>query len=330
MPPLPRRPRTGERFEVHLSTRLPGGFWSAELRRPGPVASLPYRDGRAGMALRLPAGGSATLLAPYPVVSAADDGVASRLWMTVLQLPDPVHVYLGRHGVPIRYSYVAEPWPAAMYQTIFATEPGSAEMPSAGRPFTPDLVTRLVSRGIQIAPLLLHTGVASLEDHEPPYEEFYRVPPATAERVNAVRQSGGRVVAVGTTVVRALETVTDRDRRDPSRRRLDRPRHHARPAAAVGEFDDHRSARTARDAPGDARTGGERRDARSRERGAGECRHLRSLSSGAGLSRGAQRRLSVARVRGLASHTGAAAGLSAAGWGWGLGLGTAGLDVTRR
>ena len=96
-----------------------------------------------------------------------------------------------------------------MYQTVFATEPGSAEMPSAARPFTPELVTRLVSSGVQIAPLLLHTGVASLEDHEPPYEEFFRVPPETADRVNAAKRAGRRVVAVGTTVVRALETVTD-------------------------------------------------------------------------------------------------------------------------
>jgi S-adenosylmethionine:tRNA ribosyltransferase-isomerase len=96
-----------------------------------------------------------------------------------------------------------------MYQTVFATEPGSAEMPSAGRPFTPELVTRLVSNGVQIAPLLLHTGVSSLEDHEPPYEEYFRVPPETADRVNAARRAGHRVVAVGTTVVRALETVTD-------------------------------------------------------------------------------------------------------------------------
>jgi S-adenosylmethionine:tRNA ribosyltransferase-isomerase len=92
---------------------------------------------------------------------------------------------------------------------VFATEPGSAEMPSAGRPFTVELVTRLVSAGVQIAPLLLHTGVASLEDHEPPYEEYFRVPPETADRVNAARREGHRVVAVGTTVVRALETVTD-------------------------------------------------------------------------------------------------------------------------
>jgi S-adenosylmethionine:tRNA ribosyltransferase-isomerase len=96
-----------------------------------------------------------------------------------------------------------------MYQTVFATEPGSAEMPSAGRPFTAELIARLVSQGVQIAPLLLHTGVASLEHHEPPYEEYYRVPRDTAERVNAARHAGRHVVAVGTTVVRALETVTD-------------------------------------------------------------------------------------------------------------------------
>ena len=82
-----------------------------------------------------------------------------------------------------------------MYQTVFATEPGSAEMPSAGRPFTPELVTRLVSTGVQIAPLVLHTGVASLEIHEPPYEEYFRVPRQTAERINAAqagRRSGYR------------------------------------------------------------------------------------------------------------------------------------------
>ena len=109
-----------------------------------------------------------------------------------------------------------------MYQTVFATEPGSAEMPSAGRPFTPELVTRLVSRGVQIAPLLLHTGVASLEDHEPPYEEYL----SRAARDRRARQRGQargrRVVAVGTTVVRALETVTDERGDDVTRRGMDR------------------------------------------------------------------------------------------------------------
>jgi S-adenosylmethionine:tRNA ribosyltransferase-isomerase len=197
----------GEKFELHVSTKLPGGFWTVELRVPGAGASLPFRQARAGTALRLPAGAQATLLAPYPLTASLES--TSRLWLAALDVPDGVPAYLARYGFPIRYSYVTHSWPISMYQTVFATEIGSAEMPSAARPFTPELVTRLVSRGIQIAPILLHTGVASLEDHEPPYEEFYRVAPETAELVNAARQGGRRIVAVGTTVVRALETVTD-------------------------------------------------------------------------------------------------------------------------
>jgi S-adenosylmethionine:tRNA ribosyltransferase-isomerase len=198
---------TGERFELHLSTRLPGDFWVVEARRPGPVASQRAQDVRAGTTFELQDRGQLTLLAPYPLAGALD--APSRLWMAALYLAEPVLSYLERFGRPIRYSYVPHTWPASMYQTVFAAEPGSAEMPSAGRPFTHELVTRLVSSGIQIAPLLLHTGVASLEDREPPYEEYFRVPSDTADRVNAARQAGRRVIAVGTTVLRALETVTD-------------------------------------------------------------------------------------------------------------------------
>jgi S-adenosylmethionine:tRNA ribosyltransferase-isomerase len=201
---------SGEEFELHLSTRLPGNFWAVEVRRPGPVASLPSSDARAGTTLVLEGSGRATLLAPYPLSGRLD--APSRLWMAALELPEPVLSYLERFGSPIRYSYVPAPWPDSTYQTAFAIEPGSAEMPAAGRPFTPELVTRLVSMGVQIAPLVLHTGVASLEDHETPYEEYFRVPPVTAERVNASRRSGHRVIAVGTTVVRAIETVTDNRR----------------------------------------------------------------------------------------------------------------------
>jgi S-adenosylmethionine:tRNA ribosyltransferase-isomerase len=204
---LAARTRNGHRFELHLSTQLPGNFWVIEVRRPGPVASLPCRDVLAGAEFELEAGGIVTVLAPYPLGSALN--APSRLWIAALELEGPVLPYLERFGTTIRYSYVTRSWPASMYQTIFATEPGSAEMPSAGRPFTPELVTRLVSAGIQIAPVLLHTGVASLEDHEPPYEEYFRVTRETADRVNSTRRAGGRVVAVGTTVVRALETVTD-------------------------------------------------------------------------------------------------------------------------
>ena len=204
---LTARTRTGHRFELHLSTRLPGNFWVVEVRRPGPVASLPFRDALAGAVFELEAGGVVTVLAPYPLGGALN--APSRLWIAALELDGPVLPYLEQFGSPIRYSYVDRSWPESMYQTVFATEPGSAEMPSAGRPFTAELVTRLVSAGIQIAPLLLHTGVASLEDHEPPYEEYFRVTSDTADRVNSTRRAGRRVVAVGTTVVRALETVTD-------------------------------------------------------------------------------------------------------------------------
>jgi S-adenosylmethionine:tRNA ribosyltransferase-isomerase len=197
----------GDRLELHISTRLPGDFWVVEVRSPGPVASLPCRDAHAGMVLQLEQDSRAILLAPYPLTGTVD--ARSRLWLAALELSRPVLPYLERFGSPIRYNYVTRSWPSSMYQTIFATEPGSAEMPSAARPFTAELITRLVSSGIQIAPLLLHTGVASLEDHEPPYEEYFRVTSETADRVNAVRRAGRRVIAVGTTVVRALETVTD-------------------------------------------------------------------------------------------------------------------------
>ena len=102
-------------------------------------------------------------------------------------------------------------WPLSAYQNVYAAEPGSAEMPSAGRPFTPELITRLVTGGVLVAPITLHTGVSSQERHEPPYPERFRVPRHTANLVNAVHEWGGRVIAVGTTVVRALETVSQPD-----------------------------------------------------------------------------------------------------------------------
>jgi S-adenosylmethionine:tRNA ribosyltransferase-isomerase len=106
---------------------------------------------------------------------------------------------------------VPRPWPLSAYQTVFATEPGGAEMPSAARPFTTELVTRLVAGGVAIAPIVLHAGLSSPELHEPPAPERYRVPAATAHLVNAAHARGARVVAVGTTVVRALETVAGPD-----------------------------------------------------------------------------------------------------------------------
>jgi S-adenosylmethionine:tRNA ribosyltransferase-isomerase len=208
---LPATRADGTPLEIHLSTHLPADIWTVELRQPDGDATKPFRQGRAGETLVLPKGGTMTIHVPY--LHNRHDRQTSRdsarLWIATLDLPEPLQEYLEAYGFPIRYSYVSKAWPSSYYQTVYATEPGSAEMPSAGRAFTRALLTDLVAHGIQIAPLILHTGVASMEDHEPPYEEYYRVPPETARAVNAAHAARKRVIAVGTTVVRALETVTD-------------------------------------------------------------------------------------------------------------------------
>jgi S-adenosylmethionine:tRNA ribosyltransferase-isomerase len=199
----PRR----EALALHLSSPAPAALdddvWIVELRLRTRTASAPYAGGSAGDRVALPGGGAATLLARYRE--------PSRLWVARLELPAPLDGYLAVHGKPIRYAYVERDWPLAAYQTVYATEPGSAEMPSAGRPLTAELLARLTARGVLLAPLVLHAGVSSLESHEPPYPERYRVPAETARVVNAVRGWGGRVIAVGTTVVRALESVAHPD-----------------------------------------------------------------------------------------------------------------------
>jgi S-adenosylmethionine:tRNA ribosyltransferase-isomerase len=187
-------------LQLHLSTQLPAGLWTVELRAGG----APVFSAAIGEIIDLPAGGRVTLLAPY-----AQHRLGVRLWVAQVSIPGGLQAYLAAHGRPIRYGYVRGGWPISAYQNVYATEPGSAEMPSAGRPFSHEVITRLVARGIGVTPLLLHTGVASLEAGEPPYDEFYRVPHATAQRINATRRDGGRVIAVGTTVVRAIESVVD-------------------------------------------------------------------------------------------------------------------------
>ncbi|QRP44656.1 S-adenosylmethionine:tRNA ribosyltransferase-isomerase [Amycolatopsis sp. FDAARGOS 1241] len=186
--------RSGQVVGVHFSTELDHDLWVVELRSPGG----PLLDGRPGELLRLPAGATLTLDAPHVP--------GGRLWRARVGVEGGVAQYLARVGRPIRYGYVPRTWPLTDYQTVFALDPGSAEMPSAARPFTEALVTRLVSRGVLFAPLLLHTGVSSPEAGEPPYAERFHVPATTAALVNWVRAQGGRIIAVGTTAVRALES----------------------------------------------------------------------------------------------------------------------------
>lgn len=184
---------------AHLAGQDDHGTWVVEIRPRG-SATGPLPGVRPGDRLDL-AGTWATVLAPLPG--------QDRLHRVALH--GDGHALMRTHGRPVRYAYVPSPWPLSSYQTVFATEPGSAEMPSAGRPFTTDLVTRLVARGVHVAPVLLHTGLSSQEPGEPPQPERYRVPEATADLVGHVRSRGGRVVAVGTTVTRALETVAAED-----------------------------------------------------------------------------------------------------------------------
>jgi S-adenosylmethionine:tRNA ribosyltransferase-isomerase len=193
--------------ELRLSTPAAGESWIVELRT---TDGQPFRRPATGSRLELEGGARAELVAPY----AGSD----RLFVARLELGARVEDYLYRHGHPIRYDYVPRSWPLESYQTIFAHEAGSAEMPSAGRPFTNELVTTVTTGGVLVAPLTLHTGVSSPKLDEPPYPERYRVPRETIELVEAVRRWGGRVIAVGTTVVRALETAAApedaHDRRD--------------------------------------------------------------------------------------------------------------------
>jgi S-adenosylmethionine:tRNA ribosyltransferase-isomerase len=189
-------------LSVHLSTRLDDGRWVVEPRR---IDGRTTRRWDGPVPARVDIGPAASLAFVEPYLDSA------RLWVAELDVPQPVFTWLAVHGQPIRYGYVDRPWPISTYQNVYATEPGSAETPSAGRPFTPEVITRLVAKGIGVTPLVLHTGVASLESSELPYPERLRVPATTADRVNATRRSGGRVIAVGTTVVRGLETAGGED-----------------------------------------------------------------------------------------------------------------------
>ena len=190
---------------VHLSTELPDGRWVVELRRPCGAGSVPFGGGLLGQHVHLSGGGRLVLDDAYP----GGTRLPSRLWAASLDLPGGVLSFLARAGRPIRYGCTEQSWPLAAYQTIFARHPGSAEMPSAGRGFTHELVTDLVIRGVVLVPVTLHAGVSSQELGEPPYPERYEVPALTAEVINAARRRGSRVVAVGTTVTRALESAVD-------------------------------------------------------------------------------------------------------------------------
>ena len=192
-----------EDVALHLSTPLADDRWTVELRRWTAAGSAPLLDALPGDRVHLRGNGQALLLEPYRG--------SARLWVARIAVPGTVPGYAAQYGAPIRYGYVKRVWPLRYYQTVFAREPGSAEMPSAARAFTVPLVRQLEQKGVQIAPVLLHAGVSSLDADEEPYPERYRVPRETAAAIRHARAVGGRVIAAGTTAVRAIESVATID-----------------------------------------------------------------------------------------------------------------------
>lgn len=197
--------RIGDRpVRLHLSTDLYDGRWIVEVRT---AAGAPD-------ATNLPTGTTIDVVG-WPVQATVIQRYRdfARLWlveMTGAPLEAAKHV-----GSPIRYPYVLGDWPLRFYQTLFAKVEGAAEMPSAGRPFTPRVLRFLRAGGVEIAEITLHTGVSShdlvhgeVEEHGT-YPEWYHIPEKTARAVEAAKTAGRRVIAVGTTVVRALESAAD-------------------------------------------------------------------------------------------------------------------------
>lgn len=186
---------------LHVATRLDDGTRVVELRT-APAAERAVLDAAPGATVR--AGDvTFTLVAPYPSAS-SPTGAGNRLWRA--RVDGDLGGLLTARGRPIAYGYLDRRYPLAAYQSIFSLVPGSAEMPSAARPFTHALADRVRRRGVTIAPITLHTGVSSQEAGEAPQDEWFAVPAATAALVNATLRRGGRVVAVGTSVTRALES----------------------------------------------------------------------------------------------------------------------------
>ncbi len=200
--------RLGEHL-LNLCTRFAPDLWLAEPRwspgRPGPMALEPGEELRAGRA-------RVRLLSPYPGIP--------RLWFA--QADRPFDELQREVAGPIHYGY-AQAFPLDVYQTAFSRVPGSVEMPSAARPLTLRVLRALAKVGVKVAAVRLHTGVSSLEIEEATveaqalYPEPFEVAPETARAVNAAHAAGGRVIAVGTTVVRALESAAGPDGVRPAR-----------------------------------------------------------------------------------------------------------------
>ncbi|WP_258359957.1 tRNA preQ1(34) S-adenosylmethionine ribosyltransferase-isomerase QueA [Moorella sulfitireducens (nom. illeg.)] len=194
-----RRAGTGARIEVLLLTRRDRDTWEALVR---PARRVPLGTeiifGRGELKARVTAvSGDGGRVLEFTYQEGSFEALLDRLG----EMPLPPYIK-------------AKPEEPGRYQTVYARVDGSAAAPTAGLHFTPRLLEQLRDQGVQIIYLLLHVGlgtfrpvkVENIEEHHM-HAEYYEVTPEAATAINAARARGGRVVAVGTTVVRTLETV---------------------------------------------------------------------------------------------------------------------------
>ena len=196
----------GRQGRLHLSTRLNDREWLVEIREITGNKTIRWQGGEKRMAFQLPSDADVTLKQRF---YKNEQGL--HLWIAEFNVHQSLGTYLAAHARPIQYEKLDRQYPLSYYQTFFSFHPGSSEMPSAGRGFTSDLIESILRKGVVVAPVLLHTGVSSLEENETPYPEYMEIDPITASIINTAKSQGRRIIAVGTTAIRALETALNND-----------------------------------------------------------------------------------------------------------------------
>ncbi|HAS44467.1 MAG TPA: queuosine biosynthesis protein [Microscillaceae bacterium] len=194
----------GKPGRLHLSTQLSDKEWLIEIRAIEGNTTTRWKAGQEGMKFKLPENVTVKLKERFYKNDQLLD-----LWVAEFDIRQEEEGYRHRYGQPIKYTQLENPFPLSYYQTFFSFHLGSAEMPSAGRGFTESLLRKLVRKGVVLAPITLHTGVSSLEEDEKPYPEYMEINPVTALLINTAKEEGRRVVAVGTTAIRAIESVAN-------------------------------------------------------------------------------------------------------------------------
>ena len=202
----------GAELLIRLARRNEDDTWSV---LPLSLEEEPWLADLRGARLKFGTGAAESLVAEV----LDRDPLVDRLWRVRFSRGgSDLMGCLSRLGQPVRYWYSAAPWDLDYYQTVYASEPGSMEMPSAGRAFSWQVLLGLRRRGITTAFLILHAGLSSYLDEafdagHPASVEPFRLEAEAAAAINAAKARGGRIIAVGTTVVRTLETIAAGDGR---------------------------------------------------------------------------------------------------------------------